>query len=484
MFACIALACTPTPRAELPLPESPFTPTPDAPFRSRVVVPVELNGPEPRITAEVLSNGLTVLHAEISDSPEVATLFVNRYGGTLTSEYDSALVALTLRSLIHGGTRWRSGEVLSGLRVNGRPARASLSPDAASIELTALSPAFEETIEALAAIVRNPAFEPGGLEEARTLATTELFNLSSVEGGLALEHALRAMIGKPAATQLIGGSTGALSRVSMDEVKRCYADLYRPESSAVVVVGPISAADSVETVKRHFETWRPPGPTAVHKAKQIKISTPTRGPRIHLVLVGSSEATVFLAQRAPSALSDEYVPFELASVIFGGLYESRMNNLLRHGPGVSYGVHAQLLGFRDFGLLLVHGGVEITSARDSIRTLLAELGRLRDEPLTSEELQIAKIRFGAQLRSSFGDPSSAASLVSEIFVYGDRDLLSGRRRAASMVDASQIQRVTRRYLDPDGADVVVFGNGWPLASQLEDLGHVDIYRVTDPTNPD
>ena len=106
------LGCTS--RAELPMPESPFTPTPDASFRSRVVVPVEVNIPERRIDTQTLENGLTVLHVEMPDSPEVATLFINRQGGPLppnTTRRSSSSRCPPSFTAVHAGAAAKSCQV-------------------------------------------------------------------------------------------------------------------------------------------------------------------------------------------------------------------------------------------------------------------------------------------------------------------------------------------------------------------------------------
>jgi len=470
-----------TTRTPLPLPEPPLTPTPDAPFRTRVVVPTEVPVPDVHVEQRTLDNGLTVLHVEVPDSPGTAALFVNRGAGTLSTEYGTALVQLTLASLINGGTRWRDNRVLSRLRLNGVNLFSEIDPDASELGLFSLSSSFDEAVEIVARTVRAPVFEPGGLEATRTASQTAIRNEFSTEGSLALEHAIRGMIGQGAADELLGASARQLQRLSLADVERCYTDLYRPESSALVVAGSVSLDDAMAAAERHFGSWRTEAPGRSHTRRTLAISPPPTGVRIHVVQQWSSpRADVFLAQRAPAAVSDELVPFSIATIVLGGLFESRMNLALRHGPGASYGVHARVSSYSGGGVLLVHGEFEPRSAAASVRKILDELRRLRDEPLSPGESDVAKVRLSSDLRSSLDDVRSAAELAGGLFAYGDPTLLDRWKRDLATVDAARVQRTCARYLHPDAVDVVVFGNARGLMDDLDEIGTVDLYRITDP----
>jgi zinc protease len=193
----------------------------------------------------------------------------------------------------------------------------------------------------------------------------------------------------------------------------------------------------------------------------------------------AAQASVRFAQRAPALSSPDFIAAELASTMLGGVYDSRLNHALRHGEGATYGVTAQVASFRDFGLLLVEGTLDSTAAPDAIRTLLSELQKLRDQPLSRDELSLAKLRVSVEIRSMLSDNATTAELVSELFKYDASDLLTRWERLLAAASVEQVRDVARRYLHPDRVDIVVFGDARYLYEELSHVGSVELFRVTD-----
>src|SRR5882672_8195844 len=231
LAACIlSAACAP--RTELPLPTLPLTRTPDAPFRSRHVPIASPSILEPDVHRQTLENGLTLIHLERPQVPDVVVTYVNRQAGTLTSEYPGVLLRLTAAALLRGGTRWRDQGILADLNVNREFVSGGATPEATIFELRGLDVAFEQITEVMAQTVREPAFTPGGVEAARTSVRADLGKVGS------WGRVMSIVVGDSDASQFVG--TGDVTSLTLDQLKSCYADLYRPESSAVIVAGAVS----------------------------------------------------------------------------------------------------------------------------------------------------------------------------------------------------------------------------------------------------
>src|SRR5258706_5421131 len=95
---------------------------------------------------------------------------------------------------------------------------------------------------------------------------------------------------------------------------------------------------------------------------------------------------------------------------------------------------------------------------------LKELRRIRDDAVPEPELAKAKQYINLGLPGDFETTAGAAFRFRDLLVYGlPLDYYSGYADRINAVTAADVQRVARRYIDPDKFDIVIVGD----RSQIE-----------------
>jgi predicted Zn-dependent peptidase len=75
---------------------------------------------------------------------------------------------------------------------------------------------------------------------------------------------------------------------------------------------------------------------------------------------------------------------------FGGSFGARLNNALRIQKGLTYGIRGGFSPRKEAGAFRIRTFSKTPATAEAVRTILEEIDRLQAEPLTEQELDIAR----------------------------------------------------------------------------------------------
>jgi len=137
---------------------------------------------------------------------------------------------------------------------------------------------------------------------------------------------------------------------------------------------------------------------------------------------------------------------------------SRLFLELREKRALTYDVHSYISNYSDAGHVVIYAGVAPTRAKEAVGAALAEVARLRAEPVTEAELtrvrDFVKGRIELRLEHSRGVSSWLAG--QELFLEKVRSV----EELIAIIDgigAADLQRVAQRYLRPELAYLAAVG---------------------------
>ena len=130
----------------------------------------------------------------------------------------------------------------------------------------------------------------------------------------------------------------------------------------------------------------------------------------------------------------------LLNTILGGNMSSRLFQKVREELGLAYSVYSFHHNHSDSGSFMIYAGTSAESAPLVTRTILAELSRLRDTPVSEEELQSAKdyLKGGMLLSMESMDNRMTRLAKNELFL---RNVGISLEESRSMIDAVTVELV-------------------------------------------
>ncbi len=254
--------------------------------------------------------------------------------------------------------------------------------------LKAVPGKFDRGVQLLADNELNPALPESAFEivrrQAAASAAGELQSPDHLAG-----QALKAGLFPKTDPSLRQDTPKAISALTINEVKKYYSSVFRPDMTTIVVIGKITPEDAKKVISKYFGNWQASG----RKPDTDLPAVPNNKPAFLAVPDASrvqDNVTMALAMRL-TRKSPDYYTLELGNNVLGGsFYATRLYKDLRENTGLVYYVGSQLEAGKNRSVYFVYFACDpdkVGRAAAIVRRDLRQMGR-KDVP--PAELRQAK----------------------------------------------------------------------------------------------
>ncbi|HEX6767659.1 MAG TPA: pitrilysin family protein, partial [Polyangiaceae bacterium] len=443
-------------QASLPDPALPLARTPDAAFRRQAPERLEGAAPVrlPPVRTERLENGLLVVVATRPNSPSTHVELVVRGAGIATSEGSGVAVA-TVFALAE------APEATFSADVNEQAAYLGIDTDAAGLDAA---------VEEIANAALRPNFDESVVNATRGHLAGRLAR--ERERNLFYAKAYARLYAEPPV--LLDAPEASIYAITKITLEKQYDRFYGPENAALIVAGPAPFEGVMSAAIKHFAGWKAGTRPAPKPPTGLPLLVPSIGPRPVIAVDAKQDmAYALLVLPGPPRGFPGFPEYMLADILLGSSLGSRGNVALRLHDAKTYGVSASLERRRTGSELQVQFAVEQDDLVESLQRMLGEIERLRSEPVSTEELEAAKIAWKARLSSRLVTSSGTVALLREEFaVDADPSVLKAIVENVERTKPADILAVARREFTPDRMLVVVFASREKVEAALRHVGPI------------
>ncbi|WP_242147820.1 M16 family metallopeptidase [Sphingomonas sp. BAUL-RG-20F-R05-02] len=252
------------------------------------------------------------------------------------------------------------------------------------------------------------------------------------------------------------GSIANLDSASIDDVRAFHAVYYRPDNAVLVVSGNFDPAQLNAWVNQYFAPIKRP-------AGKIPRVTVTEPPRAHATRYTVYEPNtplpaVVIGYPVPADNDPDNPALTVMNAILSTGESSRLYQSLVYRDQLA----AQAQSFVDtkqgpgnlFVFAMMAGGKPVAAGEAALR---AQIAKLRDAPVTPEELTEAKNQIlTAALLGRETAEGKGRALASSAIIDGDPRTSDRQLAAIQKVTAADVQRVARKYLRDDASATIVY----------------------------
>jgi zinc protease len=434
----------------------------------------------PTFQTRILPNGLRVVVAPVHAHPVVTVLAVVEAGATRDPEGKHGLAVLTGRALAEGTRTMTSLELAERVELLGTVLDTGADWDSSIVQLTALTDRASDAFAVLAEVLRAPTFPDAEMQRLVEERRSDLQQIRADAGGVAdisFSQLLYATHSRFA--RLAGGDERSIGSITRDDIVQFHAEHFRPDGTALLVVGDCTVEQAVQLASTHLGDWQGKAPDDADANASGRYTEP----RVHLVAKpDAQQAELRIGHVAVARSHPDYFPIVVMNAILGGLFSSRLNMNLREKHGYTYGAHSTFDWRRAASPFEVSSAVQTDKCADAVREALAEIARMRDEPVSDDELSLAVSYLDGVFPIRFETTAAIAGGLANVEIFrlpsNYFDTYRDRVRAVTVED---VQRVARTHLDPSRLQVVVVGPPDALLPGLEALafGPVTVHAPTD-----
>jgi zinc protease len=405
-----------------------------------------------------LPSGVVVLGQAQPSDPAVSVRLRTAAGAALDPEGMDGLAYFTGRMLLRGSAGRTFAEINDitdglGASIGAGPGRIHTD-----LSIKCLIEDLPQMLDLAVAALRSPDFPVDELEKVRQETLGAIKDQADSTGAQS-ERAMRELvtpIGHPSRRQLLG-EPETVSSITRDDLVAFHARHYGPKVLTVSIVGGIASMEQTATlINERFADW---DSLAERPADLLPIPAGTSESRDDRVIAGKSQADIAIGFPTLKRSDPDYFPLELGNLILGRLgLMGRLGANVRDLQGLAYYVYSGVDAGRSSGMWVARAGVDPKNIEQAVGSIRAELGRLRSEPVTDQELADAKSFLTGSIPLGLEQNDGIADLLLRIEYHNlGLDYLDRYPELINAVTADQILTAAQKHLDETRVAIGVAG---------------------------
>ena len=438
----------------------------------------------PRIERVRLDNGLQVRVISHQSVPVAAAVLLVPGGSSADPAPQAGLASLTA-DLLDEGSRGQSAiEISDRIARMGGDLDLEVSHDATVISLAMLDRFLEQGLSLVHEICTAPTLADADFQRVRQLRLERLRQLRDHPAALADRAFAQLLYQSHPYAQPGHGTAASMSALTIDDVRRYHAAMFRPEGATLVVTANQPAAVLLEQASAAFAGWRADAAVAAIPRDRGR-QEPPRAPSARLAIVhrpGAAQSELRLGHIATSRRTPDYHALVLLNTVLGGQFVSRLNMNLREDKGYTYGVRTGFDLRRGDGPFVLQTSVGTEVTVSALGEAFNELRAIRDgRPVTADELALAKSSVALGYPRGFETVQQIARSVAQLALHDLPDTYF--EEFVPRLEAVTLEEVTaaaRRYLDPERMATVIVGDTDRVGETLGMLGLGEPQPVAPP----
>lgn len=428
----------------------------------------------PRPSERKLPNGLTVMVLEQHKLPTVTfTLWIKT--GALADPQDLPGLAKFTADMLREGTTHRTSAQLA---VDVDDIGATLASSAnfgssiSTVSASGLVEKVDRLLELMGDVVLNPTFPGEELEKYKTRQLAELEQERSSPRFLSHEKFYQVLYGRFPASEA-SATPDSVKRATVEHLKQFHDRYYAPNNALFGVVGDVKLEQIVPLIKKYFGEWK------TRPVSQPNLGTvPPPGPsKIYLVDRPNSVQTNIVAGDFALRRADpDFIALTVMNRVLGGGPSARLFLNLREEKGYTYGAYSSFTSDIYRGAWTASTEVRNNVTDGSMRELMAEFKRIRDEKVPEGELDDARRSIVASFALSLERPAALLDSWLTVKYYNlPEDYWDRYPEEVAKVNQDVVQRAAKKYVDLGHLQIVCVGDGKQIKQVLEKYGPVEVY---------
>ncbi len=427
-----------------------------------VSVCILLTGPaqasEQRIafTEYKLDNGLHVILHEDNTTPNVVVNIMYHVGAKNEHPERTGFAHFFEHLMFEGSENIGRGEFAEIVEKAGGSLNAFTSFDVTNYFVLLPSNQLELGLWLESERLLHPVIDSIGIATQKDVVTEEMKQTRDNQpyGRVLTETIKRAYTVHPYRTDVLGKDEH-IRNATYDDITSFHDMFYVPNNAVLVVSGDIDVDETKELVEKYFGEI----PGGKEEIRRPDVQEPERMTEVRDTVYDNIQLPALIqAYHIPAMGTEEYYAMQMLGTLLSQGQSSRLYRRLVVEDQTAMQVQAMPLGLEDPGLTIVLAIPNIgTDPRVLENTINEELGRVREELISEEEMQ--KLRNQVESRmvnSNTTIASRTTNLANYHLIYNDANLINTEIDRFMAVSREDIRDAARKYLRENNRVVLYY----------------------------
>jgi predicted Zn-dependent peptidase len=425
-------------------------------------------GKVPAVSRTVLDNGLTVLAVRKPRSPLVEVRLRVPFGGS--SAVHAARAELLAATLLLGTGQRDRRQVDADLAAVGGHLDTGVDPQRLLVTGSVLASGLPTLLEVLADSLTGAAYRKDDVLGERARLVEHLMISAAQPGSVAHRLLQRRRFGEhPAAWDVPDAEL--VGHVGVAAVRGLHGRAVVPNGSTLTLVGDLGPGRATAAAAQALSGW-----TSDRSTRRLAPPPPiVGGPLLAEHRAGAVQSQVRLSGPAVPRSDPAYPAHQLANLVYGGYFSSRLVENLREDKGFTYHARSTMEFWPDRAAVTISFDTASSATAPALLEAQYELGRLSLQPPTAAEVESARNYALGTLATSLATQAGLASTLASLAGIGlDETWLREHPVNLAAVTVDDVAQAAASMLAPARFTGVVVGDIGVLESELRGLGNVSI----------
>ena len=424
----------------------------------------------PALARAQLDSGLQVIAVRKPRSPLVEVRLRIPFGGT--SRVHAARAEMLAATVLLGtGSRDRE-QVDADLALVGGHLDAAVDPQRLSIHGSVLSNGLPVLLEVLADCLTDPAYRRADVLGERERLVAHLAIAATQPAAVAHRYLQQRRFGEhPAAWDT--PEADLVGKVGVAAVRGLHTRAVLPAGSTLVLVGDLSPAKALDGAAAALAGW-----SGAAGAVARRLASPPAvagGDVLAHHRPGAVQSQVRLSAAAVSRSDPQYPAVQIANLIYGGYFSSRLVENIRESKGYTYSARSNLEFWPGASAVTIAFDTTNDSTAPALLEARYELGRISLLPPTAQEVDAARNYALGTLATSLSTQAGFASMLAALAGSGlDETWLAQHPGRLAALTGDEVAQAAAELLAPAHFTGVVVGDVGVLGPALRALGGVQV----------
>jgi zinc protease len=420
-----------------------------------VFEPLEFTPPAATEFRYTLASGVPVYLSPSTEFPLVTITMSFRGGAYLEPEGLSGLASMTGQMMRQGGAgNLGPSELDEQLDFLAAEVGIAVGATRSTVTIDALKSNLGESFDLVLEMLRNPRFDAERMTVLRGQTLEDLRQRNDDGIGILLREWNALYYGRDHfdGRQPTGASVEAITVSDMQAFRE---RIFHPGNLIIAASGDFDTNEMLSFLDEHLAGWArgeavppPPAPTA-----QLQ-------PGLYFYEKDQPQGQVVVGMPGIERDNPDAVPLRVMNDILGGSgFTSRILNRVRTDEGLAYTAGSAFRARVEYpGDFIAYYFSNAPTTALALKTVQNEIVRIRDEQVTTDELETIKQNiiegFPQLFQSKMG---TLQTFVDDEWTGRPADHWRTYRDRVQAVSPEDVQRVAREHLDPRNASVLIVG---------------------------
>lgn len=368
----------------------------------------------------------------------------------------SPLVASSTVNLLQEGTKLHtSEEIAEKLDFLGSYVYFNTSKHTSSITVYSLNKHFEDTIQIIEDIIKNPLFP----EDKVNIYKAKKHQQLTIEGGkvevIAQKEFSHIIFGanhpygvSPEPNDMLG--------VEVEQLISFHHQYYNALNCKILIAGKIQKMHE-EVIQKYFgeQNWNV---SEIFDALPEYIITPSAEKKHYFEKQGAMQSAIRVGKLLVNKYNPDFPSLQVLNTVLGGYFGSRLMTNIREDKGYTYGIGSGIISHKTAGYFVIVSQVGKDVCQKALDEVYFELKRLRTETIPDDELKTVRNYMLATLARNFDGPFALSDSFKTILEYDlGYDYYKKFWKVVTKITPSELKNLANTYLDEGSMYEVISG---------------------------